>query len=200
MHTAVDLRCLVLLLSVAVSTTSATLATWMQYFRLCLLLFLSLQTCSTSLTDLKLTVTTYWHWLITTGQLSWCWRWRWHWRRWLPGWYWRDDNDYDDDDYADDDDSVYSVCDNYFHIHNHTINTTRPLVQSSSASHDHMQRSHYTVSHLKMRRKLTPLATQNATCVAPMCNTKKNRSCLTKTLSITADVNGLKMQSFIRPF
>jgi len=50
------------------------------------------------------------------------------------------------------------------------------------------------------RRKLSPLETQNATCVASMCNTKKNRNCLTKTLNITANGNRLKMQSSIRPF
>jgi len=44
-----------------------------------------------------------------------------------------------------------------------------------------------------------PLTTQNATC-AHLCAIQKNRSCLTETLNIAADGNGLKMQSSIRPF
>ena len=46
----------------------------------------------------------------------------------------------------------------------------------------------------KILCNLTPLATQNATCVTPMCDTK-NTSCLTKTLNIMTDGNGLTRNS-----
>ena len=53
---------------------------------------------------------------------------------------------------------------------------------------------------LRNAAQIDPLATQNATCVAPMCDTKKTTGCLTKTLNVTADGNGLKMQSSVHPF
>ena len=46
--------------------------------------------------------------------------------------------------------------------------------------------------------QIDPLATQNAMCVAPMCDTKESIGCLIKTLNVRADDNGLKMQSSVR--
>ena len=58
---------------------------------------------------------------------------------------------------------------------------------------------------------LSGITSLNATQIDPRCNSKchmyrtyvrckKPKGCSTKTLNITADGNGLKMQSFIRPF